>query len=71
MATAEGLSRTVKVKGMRYYDVGVDKLFPSVTTILGAMTDKSGLSSGATRWAMKRQTRSAGRPPIGALSCTR
>jgi hypothetical protein len=43
MATAEGLSRTVKVKGMRYYDVGVDKLFPSVTTILGAMTDKSGL----------------------------
>lgn len=43
MATAEGLSRTVKIKGRRYYDVGVDKLFPSVTTILGAMTDKSGL----------------------------
>jgi RecB family exonuclease len=43
MATAEGLNRTVKIKGRRYYDVGIDKLFPSVTTILGAMTDKSGL----------------------------
>jgi len=43
MATAEGLSKTVTIKGKRYYDVGVDKLFPSVTTILGAMTDNSGL----------------------------
>ena len=49
MATAEGLSRTVKVNGMRYYDVGVDKLFPSVTTILGAMTDKSGLDQWRSR----------------------
>lgn len=49
MATAEGLSKTVKVEGMRYYDVGVDKLFPSVTTILGAMTDKSGLDQWRSR----------------------
>ncbi len=43
MATAEGLSKTVTLKGKRYYDVGIGKLLPSVTTILGTMTDKSGL----------------------------
>lgn len=43
MATAESLQRTVTIQGKRYYDVGVNKLFPSVTTILGKMTDKSGL----------------------------
>jgi len=46
MATAEGLNRTVTLKGKRYYDVGIGKLLPSVTTILGTMTDKSGLD----RW---------------------
>tara|TARA_R110001599_G_scaffold51581_3_gene144802 strand:- start:1083 stop:1820 length:738 start_codon:yes stop_codon:yes gene_type:complete len=43
MATAEGLSKTTQINGMRYYDVGLDQLFPSVTTILGKMTDQSGL----------------------------
>jgi genome maintenance exonuclease 1 len=43
MATAEGLSKTVSRKGKRYYDVGIGLLLPSVTTILGTMTDKSGL----------------------------
>ena len=42
MATAESLQRTVTIQGKRYYDVGVNKLFPSVTTISGKMTDKSG-----------------------------
>jgi len=43
MATAEGLSKTVTIDGRRHYDVGVGKLLPSVTTILGTMTDKSGI----------------------------
>lgn len=44
MATSESLQRTVTIQGKRYYDVGLKtKLLPSVTTILGKMTDKSGL----------------------------
>ncbi len=42
MATAESLTKTVTINGSRYYDLGAHKL-PSVTTILGKMTDKSGL----------------------------
>jgi len=49
MATAEGLSKTVTVNGRRHYDVGVGKLLPSVTTILGAMTDKSGIQEWRNR----------------------
>lgn len=45
MATAEGLSKTVRLNGRRYYLVGADKPLPSVTTILGAMTDKSGITA--------------------------
>lgn len=44
MATSESLQKTVTIQGKRYYDVGLKtKLLPSVTTILGKMTDKSGL----------------------------
>lgn len=44
MATSESLQRTITIQGKRYYDVGLKtKLLPSVTTILGKMTDKSGL----------------------------
>ena len=49
MATAEGLSQTKQINGMRYYDVGQSQLFPSVTTILGKMTDKSGIA----KWRKK------------------
>ncbi len=49
MATAEGLSQTKQINGMRYYDVGQSQLFPSVTTILGKMTDKSGID----KWRKK------------------
>lgn len=43
MSTSESLQRTITLHGRRYYDVGVNRLLPSVTTILGKMTDKSGL----------------------------
>lgn len=43
MATAESLATTETINGKRYYNVGEGKKYPSVTTILGAMTDKSGL----------------------------
>jgi|TARA_R110002060_G_scaffold36397_4_gene47401 genome maintenance exonuclease 1 len=42
MATAESLAYTETINGKRYYIVG-DNKFPSVTTILGAMTDSSGI----------------------------
>jgi hypothetical protein len=45
MATATSLSRTVKIKGKRHYIVGDRKPLPSVTTILSAMTDTSGLDA--------------------------
>ena len=43
MATSESLATTETINGKRYYNVGEGKKYPSVTTILGAMTDKSGL----------------------------
>ena len=42
MATAESLAHTETINGKRYYCIGENK-YPSVTTILGAMTDKSGI----------------------------
>jgi len=42
MATAESLAITKTINGKRYYCIGENK-YPSVTTILGAMTDKSGI----------------------------
>jgi genome maintenance exonuclease 1 len=42
MATAESLTQTQTINGKRYYLIGKNK-YPSVTTILGSMTDSSGL----------------------------
>ena len=44
MATAQSLAYTQTINGKRYYVIGENKL-PSVTTVLGAMTDKSGLDA--------------------------
>lgn len=49
MATAESLNQTENIQGRRYYNI-VDKdgkpyKLPSVTTILGTMTDQSALDS--------------------------
>ena len=43
MATAESLATTETINGKRYYNIGEGKKYPSVTTILGAMTDSSGI----------------------------
>lgn len=44
MATKESLTRTRTINGMRYYELReIDKMYPSVTTILGKFSDKSGL----------------------------
>ena len=43
MATAESLATTETINGKRYNNIGEGKKYPSVTTILGAMTDKSGI----------------------------
>ena len=42
MATKESLLQTETINGKRYYVIGEHK-YPSVTTILGSMTDSSGL----------------------------
>lgn len=42
MATKESLSKTETINGKRYYVIG-DHKYPSVTNILGSMTDSSGL----------------------------
>ena len=44
MSTQQSLAYTETINGKRYYIIGEDK-FPSVTTILGAMTDKSGIDA--------------------------
>ena len=44
MATAQSLAYTQTINGKRYYIIGESKL-PSVTTVLGSMTDKSGLDA--------------------------
>ena len=43
MATKESLATTETINGKRYYNIGEGIKYPSVTTILGAMTDKSGI----------------------------
>ena len=48
MATAQSLAYTQTINGKRYYIIGESKL-PSVTTILGSMTDKSGLDAWSKR----------------------
>lgn len=42
MATTDSLLQTETINGKRYYVIGEHK-YPSVTTILGSMTDSSGL----------------------------
>jgi len=44
MATAESLATTQTINGKRYYLIEKNK-YPSVTTVLGAMTDSSGLDA--------------------------
>ena len=45
MATNESLDITVTINGMRYYEISKDYLLPSVTTIIGKFSDKSGLDA--------------------------
>jgi len=45
MATNESLSQTRTIDGMRYYVIDEDTVLPSVTTILGKFSDKSGLDA--------------------------
>ena len=45
MATAESLAYTETINGKRYYIIKDQNPLPSVTTVLGAMTDKSGLDA--------------------------
>jgi genome maintenance exonuclease 1 len=42
MATAQSLTLTETINGKRYYVIGEHK-YPSVTTVLGSMTDSSGI----------------------------
>jgi genome maintenance exonuclease 1 len=42
MATAHSLQQTETINGKRYYVIGKNK-YPSVTTVLGSMTDSSGI----------------------------
>lgn len=57
MATAESLATTETINGKRYYNIGEGKKYPSVTTILGAMTDKSGLDKWRKRVGDKEADR--------------
>ena len=43
MSTEQSLATTETINGKRYYNISEGKKYPSVTTILGAMTDKSGI----------------------------
>jgi hypothetical protein len=44
MSTTESISQTETINGKRYYIIGENK-YPSVTTILGSMTDSTGLNA--------------------------
>jgi genome maintenance exonuclease 1 len=48
MSTQQSLSQTETINGKRYYVIGEHK-YPSVTTVLGSMTDSSGLD----KWRKK------------------
>ena len=54
MATAESLATTETINGKRYYNIGEGIKYPSVTTILGAMTDKSGIDKWRKRVGDKK-----------------
>jgi hypothetical protein len=43
MSTQESLQKTVQINGKRYYVIDDTRKYPSVTTILGSLTDKSGI----------------------------
>jgi len=45
MATKEALGKTVSINGKRYYIINESTKYPSVTTILGSMSDKSGIDA--------------------------
>jgi CRISPR/Cas system-associated exonuclease Cas4 (RecB family) len=57
MATAESLATTETINGKRYYNLGKGIKYPSVTTILGAMTDKSGIDKWRKRVGDKEADR--------------
>ena len=58
MATTDSLLQTETINGKRYYVIGEHK-YPSVTTILGSMTDSSGLD----KWRQRIGEDEAGRDP--------
>lgn len=43
MSTKEALGKTVSIKGKRYYIINKNTKYPSVTTVLGSMSDSTGL----------------------------
>ena len=43
MSTQQSLQKTVQINGKRYYVIDENTKYPSVTTILGSLTDKSGI----------------------------
>lgn len=43
MSTQESLQKTVQINGKRYYIINENKKYPSVTTILGSLSDNSGI----------------------------
>ena len=45
MATKESLGQTRTINGMRHYVIDEERIYPSVTTILGKFDDKSGLDA--------------------------
>lgn len=45
MATKESLGKTVQINGKRYYQIDETRAYPSVTTVLGTFSDKSGIES--------------------------
>jgi genome maintenance exonuclease 1 len=49
MSTEQSLATTETINNKRYYNLGEGIKYPSVTTIIGSMTDKSGID----RWRKK------------------
>lgn len=57
MATTQSLATTEIINGKRYYNIDEGKKYPSVTTILGSMTDKSGIAEWRKRVGDKEADR--------------
>lgn len=57
MATQESLQKTIQINGKRYYIIDENIKYPSVTTILGSMSDKSGLDDWIKRVGKKEADR--------------